>query len=397
MAAVLRRLGRARVAAGLAATAAAGVAVAACTSAAGSGLSPQASLQGSYEATITRALPSVVEISAGGTTGSGVVFDNRGDVVTNAHVVGKSTTFEVRSSVVSQTMKARLVGVFTPDDLAVIKVGKGSGQLRPVRWANSDQAQVGQIVLAMGSPYGLTDSVTQGIVSATGRTVTGPDIPGHPPTMIVNALQTSAAINPGNSGGALVLLTGQVLGIPTLTATDPKLGGRVEGIGFAIPANTAVSIARQLITGGKVTRSDRASLDIAGETHVNAEHVPDGVAVTQALPGGAAAAAGIRTGDVIAGLAGQPTPDIATLDNRLLDFRPGHRVTVEVLRSGNPRQLTVRLASLGSPSPRPRTTSPAPRTTSPANRKPGPADRKKSPAPSRSPGRNRSSPRASRG
>ena len=397
MAAVLRRLGRARVAAGLAATAAAGVAVAACTSAAGSGLSPQASLQSSYEATITRALPSVVEISAGGTTGSGVVFDNRGDVVTNAHVVGKSTTFEVAVGRWSARREGQARRRLHPRRPGRDQGRKGLGQLRPVRWANSDQAQVGQIVLAMGSPYGLTDSVTQGIVSATGRTVTGPDIPGHPPTMIVNALQTSAAINPGNSGGALVLLTGQVLGIPTLTATDPKLGGRVEGIGFAIPANTAVSIARQLITGGKVTRSDRASLDIAGETHVNAEHVPDGVAVTQALPGGAAAAAGIRTGDVIAGLAGQPTPDIATLDNRLLDFRPGHRVTVEVLRSGNPRQLAVRLASLGSPSPRPRTTSPAPRTTSPANRKPGPANRKKSPAPSRSPGRNRSSPRASRG
>ncbi len=249
--AVILRLRRARVTAGLAATAAAGIAVAACTSsAAGSGPSPQSSLQSSYEATITRALPSVVEITAGGTTGSGVVFDNSGDVVTNAHVVGNHTTFEVRSSVVSQTMQARLVGVFSPDDLAVIKVGKGSGQLRPVRWADSDKAQVGQIVLAMGSPYGLTDSVTQGIVSATGRTVTGPGISGHPPTVIVNALQTSAAINPGNSGGALVLLTGHVLGIPTLTATDPAIGGRVEGIGFAIPANTAVSIARQLIERG---------------------------------------------------------------------------------------------------------------------------------------------------
>ncbi|MGI9008931.1 MAG: S1C family serine protease [Streptosporangiaceae bacterium] len=384
MAAVLRRLRRVRVAAGLAATAVASIALAACSSAAGGGLGPQASLQSSYEATITRALPSVVEISAGGTTGSGVVFDNRGDVVTNAHVVGKHTRFDVRSSVVSQTMKARLVGVFTPDDLAVIKVGKGSNQLRPVRWANSDRAQVGQIVLAMGSPYGLTDSVTQGIVSATGRTVTGPDISGHPPTVLVSALQTSAAINPGNSGGALVLLTGEVLGIPTLTATDPELGGRVEGIGFAIPANTAVSVARQLINQGKVTESDRASLNIAGETHVNAEHVPDGVAVTQAHPGGAAAAAGIRTGDVIAGVAGRPAPDIATLDSLLVDFRPGQRVKVELLRGGNPRQVMVRLGSLTSP--------PVPRRGRPAPRKPNPATPRATSKPSRPAGQHHRSP-----
>ena len=380
MAAVLRRLHRARVAASLAAIA---VTAAACTSAAGSGIGPQGSLQSSYEATVTKALPSVVEVSSGGITGSGVVFDNRGDVVTNAHVVGKHTTFEVRSSMASQTMKARLVGVFAHDDLAVIKVGKGSGQLRPARWANSDKARVGQIVLAMGSPYGLTDSVTQGILSATGRTVTGPDDPGKPPTTIVNALQTSAAINQGNSGGALVLLTGHVLGIPTLTATDPELGGRVEGIGFAIPANTVVSIARQLITRGKVTKSDRASLDIVGETHVNAEHVPDGVAVAQAVAGGAAAAAGIRTGDVIAGVAGQPTPDVARLDEVLVGFAPGHRVKVELLRGGNPRQVTLRLASLRSPSP----------ASGPAGR----ASRKPSPAPSRSPAGHRSSARPARG
>jgi putative serine protease PepD len=353
-----------------------------CSSAAGSDAAAQGSLQSSYEATIHRALPSVVEISAGGTTGSGVVFDHHGDVVTNAHVVAGRTKFEVRSSVVSQTLKARLVGVFAPDDLAVIKVGgKGSSQLRPVHWANSDNAQVGQIVLAMGSPYGLTDSVTQGIISATGRTVAGPELQGKTASVIVNALQTSAAINPGNSGGALVLLTGRVLGIPTLTATDPEVGRPVDGIGFAIPANTVVSIARQLIKYGKVTRSDRASLEIEGETHVNAEHVADGVAVIQAAPGGAAAKAGIRPGDVIAGVAGQPTPDVETLDNVLTQFRPGQKVNVEVLRAGSPRQVKVRLGSLASPPPASR-------------RKPG---AKASPAATRSPARHRGSPNPSHG
>lgn len=304
-------------------------------------------LQADYEATIAKALPSVVEIDAGKATGSGVVFDARGDIVTNAHVVGTAKKFQVHVSVASKPLHARLVGVFTPDDLAVIRVTKGAGDLKPVRWADSAKSRVGQIVLAMGSPYGLIDSVTQGIISATGRTVTGPTIHGQPPTVIVDAIQTSAAINPGNSGGALVLLSGYVLGIPTFTAEDPELGGPAEGIGFAIPANTVVDIARQLIKTGKVTRSGRASLNITGQTHVNTAGKPDGVTVDAVRPGGAAAAAGIKTGDVIVGVAGQPTPDIAELENMLISYRPGDRLKVELLRNGNPREVMVKLGSLG--------------------------------------------------
>jgi putative serine protease PepD len=309
---------------------------------------PTTPLQSGYESTINKALPSVVEITAGNASGSGVVFDHRGDIVTNAHVVGTVRKFEVRVSSASKPIRARLVGVFTPDDLAVIKVMGNVGALKPVHWANSGQAHVGAIVLAMGSPLGLTDSVTQGIVSATGRTVTGPTIPGHPPTVIVDALQTSAAINPGNSGGALVLLSGKVIGIPTLTAQDPELSGPAQGIGFAIPSNTVTDISRQLISKGKVTRSDRASLDFTGETHINSSSKPDGVTVASVQRGGSAARAGIRPGDVIAGIDGQPTLDIGSLENTLVGFRPGERVKVEVLRDGNPREITATLGSLGS-------------------------------------------------
>lgn len=322
--------------------------VAACSSPGNNRAQARASLQQHYESTITRALPSVVEIRAGDTYGSGVVLDRRGHIVTNAHVVGSRKKFEVRVSLNSKPMKAWLVGEFTPDDLAVIKVGKGSGPLRPAKWANSADAQIGAIVLAIGSPLGLTDSVTQGIVSATGRIVTGPRVPGHPPTVIVNALQTSAAINPGNSGGALMLLSGHVLGIPTLSARDPQMGDRVEGIGFAIPSNTVRSIAKQLITTGKVTNSDRASLDFHGETHVNSSRQPDGVSVVSEQPGGAAAKARIKPGDVIAGIGGRATPDIGALEDALIGHRPGQRITVEVLRNGNPRQVNVKLGSLGS-------------------------------------------------
>jgi S1-C subfamily serine protease len=325
--------------------------VAACTSGEGGSGARSATrtrLQRQYEATISKALPSVVEIDAGKTTGSGVVFDRKGDIVTNAHVVGTLKKFDVRASVTSSPLQARLVGVFTPDDLAVIRVAKGAGDLRPVRWADSSKAQIGQIVLAIGSPYGLIDSVTQGIVSATGRTVSGPTIPGQPPTVISDAVQTSAAINPGNSGGALVLLSGYVLGIPTLTATDPEIGGSADGIGFAIPSNTAVDIARQLIEHGKVTRSDRASLEIEGETHVNSSDKPDGVTVDTAKPGGAAAKAGIKAGDVIAGVAGEQTADIAELENVLTRYLPGNRVKVELLRNGSPREVLVTLGNLTS-------------------------------------------------
>jgi S1-C subfamily serine protease len=321
-------------------------ALAACAPARRSAGPHRPSLEGAYKAAIATVLPSVVEINAGNLTGSGVVFDRRGDIVTNAHLIGTAKRLKVRVSAASHPMNATLVGVFAPDDLAVIRVSHGARDMKPVRWANSSSAHIGAIVLAMGSPYGLTDSVTQGIVSATGRTVTGPTISGHPPTIIVNAVQTSAPINPGNSGGALVLLSGHVLGIPTLNAHDADLGGPALGIGFAIPSNTVVDIGRQLIRFGKVTKSDRASLEIEGETHVNSTSRPDGVTVVAARPGGAAADAGIRARDVIVGVAGQATSDIAALGNTLIGYWPGDTVKVEVLREGNPRQFTVRLGNI---------------------------------------------------
>ncbi len=339
-----------RTAAAFAAVAVAMLAVVAgCTSGGGasgrgSGRSP---IQEAYEAAVRKVLPSVVEISADGTTGSGVVYDSRGDIVTNAHVIGNRKDFTVLTSALSEPLEAHLVGLFAPDDLAVIRVDRGQASLRPARWANSARIQVGDIVLAMGSPYGLVDSVTQGIVSATGRTVTGERIKGQPPTAISDAIQTSAAINPGNSGGALVLLTGSVVGIPTLSAQDPQLGTPAEGIGFAIPSDTVRDIAAQLIKQGKVTRSGRATLDITGQTHVGGEgYKPDGVSVDAAARGGAAARAGIKAGDIIVGLGGRATPTLNELEDALLDYRPGQQVKVEVLRDGSPRQFTATLDSL---------------------------------------------------
>ncbi len=322
-----RRRGRVR-AAMLAALAVLSALIAGCGSGSTGQNSPASSGESDYERVIKQVLPSVVEIQAGNLTGSGVVFDSRDDIVTNAHVLGDSRKIQVVMSASAKPLRARLVGLFTPDDLAVIQVARGSG-LRPVRWADSARAQVGQIVLAMGSPFGLVDSVTQGIISATGRTVTGPTIAGQPPTVLTDALQTSAAINPGNSGGALVSLSGEVLGIPTLAARDPELGGVASGIGFAIPSDTVRDIADQLIKTGHVTRSDRASLQFRGDT-TEASGIAAGVGVTTTAPDGAAELAGIKPGDVIVAINGDKTATLSRLENLLVDYRPGQKVTVEV-------------------------------------------------------------------
>jgi putative serine protease PepD len=310
--------------------------------------SPATPLQLGYERAIRVTLPSVVQIDAGKSEGAGVVFDSKGDIVTNAHVVAGETKYVVLASDSAEPLPARLLGSFPPDDLAVIRVTKGVQSLRPARWANSDRAEIGELVLAMGNPFGLTDSVTQGIISAIGRTVTGETKAGKPPMAITNALQTSAAINPGNSGGALVLLSGDVIGIPTLSATNPNQGGTAEGIGFAIPANTVRLIANQLITHGRVITSERASLQVLDSTHTNSKGNPDGVSVDATKPGGAAAVAGIKVGDIITGLEGQATDTLAQLEDRLVDYHPGHKVKVDVTRNGSPKQFTVKLGSLSS-------------------------------------------------
>jgi S1-C subfamily serine protease len=207
---------------------------------------------GSYAGVISTVLPSVVLIRTPTGLGSGVVLDSKGSIVTNAHVAGDATDFQVQVAGQAQPRTARLVGTYPPGDLAVIRAGDPSG-LSPARFGDSSQARAGDVVLAVGNPLGLSGSVTEGIISATGRTVSGPAAPGSPAAALPDAIQTSAPINPGNSGGALVNTSGEVIGIPTLAAASPQSGAQAQGIGFAIPANLARDIARQLITSGHVT------------------------------------------------------------------------------------------------------------------------------------------------
>ncbi|MEV0619487.1 trypsin-like peptidase domain-containing protein [Nonomuraea sp. NPDC050404] len=308
--------------------------------------SPQA-LEAAYEKVIAEVLPSIVQINTKAGLGSGIVFDANGHIITNAHVVGQATQMNVTIATGGAPRPARLVKSFAAGDLAVIKVDNPDG-LRPARFGDSSKLRVGQIVLAMGNPLGLSGSVTDGIVSALGRTVTEPQNPGSPGATIAGAIQTSAAINPGNSGGALVDLTGHVIGIPTLAATDPDLGGgAAPGIGFAIPSNTATDIARQIVKDGRVTNSHRAALGIRGSTVIGSDGQPSGVGVAGVERGGGAEKAGIRNGDVIVSINGKETPTMAALAETITTLRPGDKARVGLQRAdGQTATVEVTLGQL---------------------------------------------------
>ncbi|HEU4898869.1 MAG TPA: trypsin-like peptidase domain-containing protein [Actinomycetota bacterium] len=287
-------------------------------------------LQQQFVQVVKQVGPSVVLIQTGQGLGSGIVFDAKGDVVTNNHVVEGGGGFQVTLANGRQ-YRAQLVGTFAADDLAVLHIDAGG--LQAAAFADSSNLEVGDVTLAIGNPLGLQSSVTEGIVSALGRTVNEDNGVALP-----NVIQTSAAINPGNSGGALVNLQGQVIGIPTLAATDPQLGGSAApGIGFAIPSNTVRSIASQLIDQGKVTNSHRAWLgvEVAATTS-------DGLLVSKVQAGSPAAKAGIRAGALITAVNGTATPDPAILADVLAGLNPGQTVNVTVARPGGPER-TVRV------------------------------------------------------
>src|SRR4051812_30890143 len=201
--------------------------------------SAMTSLQQQFVGVVKAVSPSVVQIRTPLALGSGIVFDDRGDVVTNAHVVGNATRFVVTLAS-GESHPATVVGKDVGNDLAVIRFT--GGHPSPATFANSSRIEVGDLALAIGNPLGLRSSVTEGIVSAVGRSV-----PEGNGVTLSSVIQTSAAINPGNSGGALVDLSGRVIGIPTLAALDPGMGaGVAPGIGFAIDGNTVRRVVRVL-------------------------------------------------------------------------------------------------------------------------------------------------------
>ena len=273
--------------------------------------------------------------------GTGFVVDDRGHIVTNEHVVSGGDRFEVILAD-GETRPATLVGADPLSDLAVVRV---EGPLpAAVPFGDSDALQPGQPVLAIGSPLGaFTNTVTDGIVSALGRDLPGATSQGEPGYS--NLIQHNAAINPGNSGGPLFDLAGQVIGVNTLGIPETQ-EGPVQGLFFAIPANTVREIATQLIAEGRVAYpSLGASVipiteELASQYELPVDH---GVYVRRLAPGGPAARSGIQEGDFILALNGRRIDEANTYTEVLFSYRPGETVEAKVRRGDEELTIPVTL------------------------------------------------------
>jgi len=295
------------------------------------------------------ASPSVVYIKNPGVgSGSGVIYDSSGDIVTNAHVVDNAQTLRVTLSN-GKTYTARIVGTDTADDLAVIRIN-ASG-LPAARFAASGSYHVAQTVLAIGSPLGFQQTVTSGLISALNRTVQEPS-----GAYLPNALQTSAPINPGNSGGALVTLDGTVVGIPTLEASDPQSGSTAQGIGFAVPSSRVTYIAHQIIATGRVEHTGRAYLGVGAVDATSARAFPsafgnggptvEGALVRNVAAGSPADQAGMQQGDVITSANGRTITGEDDLLVTLAHSTPGQTMTLALNRNGSTLTVHVHLGEL---------------------------------------------------
>jgi S1-C subfamily serine protease len=302
------------------------------------------------EAVIAKVQPAVVQVNVttarGSGIGSGVIVDKRGYIVTNNHVVSGAQSIQVVLSD-GRKLDARLTGTDATDDLAVIKINP-SNNMTVATIGDSSALRVGQEVLAIGNPLGITQTVTRGIVSALNRTVSegqgGATIPG--------AIQTDAAINPGNSGGALVNLQGELIGIPTLTAIDPEFNTPASGVGFAIPANRVKLIVPQIIANGSVQHTGRAALGVQVvpvDANVQAQDnlsVDHGALISGFSTTSAAQQAGLKVGDVIVQIDNTPVNDISSLGDALATKNPGDSVTVKVVRGTQQISVSVKLGEL---------------------------------------------------
>ncbi len=269
--------------------------------------------------------------------GSGVVVDKAGYILTNNHVVEKATRVKVKFNGDPTEYDAKVIGTDSATDVAVLKVDRGN--LVPAKVGNSDGVQVGDWAVAIGSPFGFDETVTAGIISAKARNLPGED------TMnagFQHFLQTDAAINPGNSGGPLLNISGEVIGINTMIASR---SGGYQGIGFALPINTAVKVYNQIIKTGRVTRGS-IGISFSPSDDKNSEAVKayggaHGIFVQKVEPGGPAEKAGLQDGDIITALDGKPVSHGDELMDHVADAAVGETMKITVLRNGKTDNFNV--------------------------------------------------------
>jgi serine protease Do len=330
-------------------------------------------LSGAFRAAAARALPAVVQIRTVAVmdapmanifpgfrqegapqrtqgTGSGFVFDGRGYILTNNHVVRNALSVQV-SMLDGTEYNAEVIGTDVSTDLAVIKIDAGPRELPVIELGESDRIRVGDWVIALGNPLGLTFTATAGIVSAQGRSIGILAAEGAGSTALESFIQTDAAINPGNSGGPLVDLHGRVVGINTAIESQT---GYFTGAGFAIPIDLAKKVADDIIEHGAVHRP-RLGVVIDNVSSADAEVYGlssiAGVEVTSVTPGEPADRAGLQLGDVILSINDEPVNSVPELQARVARFQPGDRVRVGFVRYGRSMTATVQLGEFERPEP----------------------------------------------
>lgn len=299
--------------------------------------------EGSVEEVAQAVLPSVVSIEvstpAGTESGSGSILSSDGKVLTNEHVVANANAEGSQMTVLlhdGSVHEATYIAGHAQTDIAVIQI-EGVNNLQPITLGNSDSVQVGQDVIAIGSPLGLSSTVTSGIVSAKNRPVSAMGQDGE--ESVIDAIQTDAAINPGNSGGALVDMEGNLVGVPSVIASNTESSGQAGsiGLGFAIPVNQARRIAEELIETQSVQMpAINAQIDT---------RVTNGALIGEVLPGGAAAGAGLQPGDLITEVDGRRIDSGLSLIATIRSQQVGDTLTltVENTENGEQREVPVTL------------------------------------------------------